>query len=324
MKIRGVQISLLIISSLSIWTIFIWRLFPCQRPQILSSSARTAPSYLNLMNPAEFSEESDFNCMKVILNHMQFPMCLYEAKEDIYVSKAYIQGGYFEANWVLRFVNMLEVHEDFTFLDIGANLGTYSLPVARLGRHVVAVEPNWNTLRRLSKSVFLGGVATNVDVLYHAIGKERSTSMLKFDRTNRGVTVLMNNVTCKKNCENLNISVSVVTLNDLIPIMRNKKVVIKVDTEGTEINIFTSSSASEFFRMVDVYLIQTEWVFYLKLYTMSSEKRSLVDNFLDFFYQRNYAVYDINSGHRLGLDWTKWPRDVCFKKADAAGKLYSV
>ena len=63
---------------------------------------------------------------------------------------------------------------DNTFLDIGANLGSYALPVAQADRHVVAVEPNWNVLRRLSKSVYLGRVSNNIDQLHYAISEKRS------------------------------------------------------------------------------------------------------------------------------------------------------
>ena len=55
-------------------------------------------------------------------------------------------------------------------------------------------------------------------------------------------------------------------------------------TEGTEIDIFTSTSAAEFFRVVDVLLIQMEWFFYVKMYSKSTEKRQLVDIFVKFFY----------------------------------------
>lgn len=290
--------------------VILWRKYPSHSIFKVSKL-----SNINIQNPLNFTNEFDFNCVNAKLMETQFPMCTYTAAEDVYVSAAILAGGYWEKNLAENLVKFFKDRADFTFLDIGANIGIYSLPVAHLGKHVIAVEPNWDTVRRLAKSVSLGRIESRIDILYNAIGDKRSTTALKFDRMNRGGTVLLNNVTCLVNCELLKQPVSVIVLDDLIPIMRNRRAVIKVDAEGSEINIFTEASASAFFREIDVVVIQMEWVFYKKYFTGNPMQRQLVDNFVQFFYQRNYLVYDVRTEIRLASDWTIWPDDVCFKRA---------
>lgn len=319
MKRRLNSVKIIFVLIVCAGALIFWRLYPSHSISKVSKS-----SNINIQNPLNFTNELDFNCVNAKLIETQFPMCTYSAAEDSFVSAAILTGGYWERVMAENLVKFFKDRTNFTFLDIGANIGIYSLPIAHLGRHVIAVEPNWDTVRRLAKSVSLGGIASRIDILYHAIGDKRSTTTLKFNRVNRGATVLLNNVTCLDGCELLKHPVSVVVLDDLIPIMRYRKAVIKVDAEGSEINIFTEASASAFFREIDVVVIQMEWVFYTLYFTGSPMQHQLVEKFLQFFYQRNYLVYDAKVESRLAFDWTTWPEDVCFKRAAGIASPYNV
>jgi len=275
-----------------------------------------------LQDPIRFANETDFDCVRAELDHLEFPFCTYNEEDDIHISGVFLRGHYFERHSVLKTVNFMKNHHDITFLDIGANLGSYSLPVAHVGRHVVAVEPNWDTLRRLAKSVHLGSISTNIDLLPHAIAAKRSNTFMKFFPNNRGRTEISNKTSCEKNC--VNVSVSVITLNDILPLMRNKKAIIKVDVEGSEINVFTPSSANDFFREVDVLIIQMEWTFYPMYFTQTPEKRRLVDEFLNFFYDKGYVIYNAYGEQMLPSNWTTWPDDICLTKGRKSGGLYDI
>jgi SAM-dependent methyltransferase len=56
------------------------------------------------------------------------------------------------------------VRPDDTILDVGAGAGRYTLPLARLARRVIAVEPSPAMLRHLEARIDAGG-ADNVDVV---------------------------------------------------------------------------------------------------------------------------------------------------------------
>jgi len=46
--------------------------------------------------------------------------------------------------------------------------------------------------------------------------------------------------------------------NDLLPLMRSKSAVMKIDVEGPEVDVFTCSSAGQFFDQTDVPLVFME------------------------------------------------------------------
>ena len=281
------------------------------------ASRSTSTIYFQLLNPIRFANETDFDCIIANFEQVAFPLCTYEAD---YISNRFLKGSYFEPAYVLRTVNFMKSHHDVTFLDIGANLGSYALPVAHLGRHVVAVEATWNTVRRLSKSVHLGKISTNIDLVPHAIAGKRYVTFMKINPLQPGENKMSDETSCEKDCVN----VSVITLNDILPLMRNKKAMMKIDVEGAEINVFTPSSAGDFFREIDVLMIQMEWGFYVNGYSQTLEKRRLVDEFLNFFYEKNYVIYDADTELMLDSHWTKWPGNICLRKGNKSGRLFDM
>jgi len=58
-----------------------------------------------------------------------------------------------------------------TFVDLGANIGFYSLSLAAAGAKVIAVEPNPKTLQRLRFNVALNDFAKNITVIPLGIGE---------------------------------------------------------------------------------------------------------------------------------------------------------
>lgn len=188
---------------------------------------------LRLFNPMRFANETDFKCQSVKIRDLSFSMCLYTKEEDRYVSGAFLNGRYYEQDVVVKFIDFFKKHDDVTFVDLGANIGTYLFPISHLGRHVVAVEPNPDTYRRLVKSIHLGKISSTIDALNCAVADSTYTSVINFDSKNRGDTFLVQNgsESCKDRC----LTTLTTSLNSLIPVIRNNKAVMKVDTQGSEI-----------------------------------------------------------------------------------------
>lgn len=59
-----------------------------------------------------------------------------------------------------------------TFIDLGANIGFYSLSLAASGTKVIAVEPNPKTLARLRYNTELNEFAPNVTIIPTGVGEE--------------------------------------------------------------------------------------------------------------------------------------------------------
>jgi len=100
---------------------------------------------------------------------------------------------------------------------------------------------------------------------------------------------------------------STVHLNDLLPLMRSKAALLKVDVEGHEIKVFTESSAGQFFDQIDVRLVFMEWMW------CKTDSPEIVRRLLDFFHKRNYAAFTVGNS-RLQKQYRNWPNDILFKK----------
>jgi len=82
---------------------------------------------------ASFDGEQKFDCVTTRLGSLTFPICVYAADKDIWVSASMsVHGGYFESGEVQRFVRLLRADPRLQFVDIGANIGLYTLPIARV------------------------------------------------------------------------------------------------------------------------------------------------------------------------------------------------
>lgn len=83
----------------------------------------------------------------------KFTICIFPSVEDRYVSASIRSNG----NWELHITNLikksLNAHPHAIFLDIGANIGYFSLLAAAMNRKVVAVEANPTAIRLFHASV---------------------------------------------------------------------------------------------------------------------------------------------------------------------------
>lgn len=160
-----------------------------------------------------------------------------------------------------RFLRLLRLDRRLQVVDIGANIGVFSLPAARIAQ-VLAIEPNWRNMVGLAKAVDLGAVSSNITLIHNAVSNVRATFKMVVDPANQGrgfltKKILRNTTRCKvKSCR----TVRTILLNDILPLMRSKIALIKVDVEGHEVHIFTEWSAGQFFDHIDVPLIFMEWL----------------------------------------------------------------
>jgi len=265
----------------------------------------------NVVFPASFDYRNEtFNCTTVVLDDIEFPVCHYTAEADDTVSGLLLRGIYFEEDEVKRFLRLLRLDRQLQMVDIGANVGLYSLPAARLTK-VLAVEPNWHSMARLAKAVDLGESSSNITLVHNAVSDVRATFNMGVHPSNQGNAFLIRTRKCKgtptnKPCYTLS-PIRAIFLNDLLPLMRSKSALMKIDVEGHEAIIFTDSSAGQFFDQIDVPLVLMEWNL------CKRHPAYLVQRLLDFFYSRNYAVFDMENSKLQG-HYLVWPENVLFKK----------
>ena len=223
------------------------------------------------------------------------------------------RGRYYEGPLVSRVIRLLKVDSRLQFVDIGANVGTYTLAIGHAGVKVLAVEPNTETLRRLRRSIVIGKLSGNVILLHNAVSNENTDIGLGMDVRNRGDTFLVSNASCfglfdGQKC--VQTTIKTITLDDLLPMMTAARAVIKIYVQGSEIKVFDESTASRFFEKIAVVAILIEWENYNSGSKYPLEMRQ---KFVSFFYRRNFTVYD-RDFNKLGMNFQAWPHDVFFVK----------
>jgi len=284
-------------------------------PSLSSSSTSQSSTALNVVEvvePSSFLVQNEtFDCITARLVAMAFPICVYAADTDIWVSSILVRGGYFESEEVIRLMHLLQLDRRLQFVDIGANIGVHSLPIARLCE-VLAVEPNSRSMARLAKAVVLGTVSSNITLVHNAISNVRTTLNMGVEWNNQGHAFLINGTECKSTetgqpCTTSS-QTTTILLDDLLPLMRSTAALLKVDVESHEINVFTESSAGQFFEQIDVPLVFMEWVFH------RHRSPEIVQRLLEFFYSRNYVVFDTHN-FRLQMPYRNWPDNILFKKS---------
>jgi len=240
---------------------------------------------------------------------MMFPICHYTAKDDKFITGFLLNGKYYESNEVRRFLRLLRDDPRLQLVDIGANVGIFSLPAARVSQ-VLSVEPNWRSMARLAKAVDLGAIAPNITLVHNAISDVRTTVNMSVHPNNQGHAFLAHTAKCaskrRTKCNTISLTKTII-LNDLLPLMQSKAAVIKCDTQGHEVNIFTDLTAGEFFDNIEVPLVFMEWVL------CKTHPPSIVQRLIDFFHSRNYTAFTEDNS-KLESHYLRWPTNILWKK----------
>lgn len=125
---------------------------------------------------------------------------------------------------------LVEACRNTAFVDIGANIGYYSLILAARGaKQVIAIEPNPPTLARLRYNVSINAFKDNITILPIGIGEEGSFDL--FSCGDLGSASLL-----KPEAENIeHVTISTRPLLDVLNELEIEKLGgIKIDVEGME------------------------------------------------------------------------------------------
>lgn len=149
-----------------------------------------------------------------------------------YIDREIILKGGYEAEAIAAFVD--EARTCDAFLDIGANIGLYSLAVARATKaEVVAFEPDPRNLAQLHANVFLNGLETRVEVRGEAVGAAPSEGTLFAQRDGKDFSTALSGM-AERPAGAVEIAVPVVALDQLFA-WEARKLAIKMDIEGYEL-----------------------------------------------------------------------------------------
>ena len=119
------------------------------------------------------------------------------------------------------------LRSDDLFVDVGANIGSYTVLAASVGAKTISIEPIKNAFEHLVRNIHLNDISASVDA--RQIGISSTSGTLKF--TN-GLDTVNHVVNGQEPPESNTCEVQVEALDDVIAGM--KPVLIKIDVEGFE------------------------------------------------------------------------------------------
>lgn len=153
----------------------------------------------------------------------------YVDPDDRIITRALVDWGIWEP--LETAVLHRELHPGDTFIDVGANIGYYTVLAAKLvgpqGR-VIAFEPDPTNFALLRRNVEANG-CTNVVLQQKALSNKPGTLKLYLEQTNKGGHKVFQYGDAKEYVE-----VAAVTLDDYLKDFSGRVDVIKIDTEGAE------------------------------------------------------------------------------------------
>jgi len=190
-----------------------------------------------------------------------------------------LRDGRYEPEWANEFLS--HVTPGAEIIDVGANIGFYTIAAAKKGARVLAIEPTAAAFRRLSENVRRNGVEAQV-VLYHGlvsdIEGEREFHVIEGMEEYASMAPIQAGYAREEN--QILSKVRARTLDSLADEFGFRPSLIKVDTEGAEFLVFTGAK-----KIIEKYrpIVMSE----LSNLLLSGFDTS-GDKVLEIFYKANY------------------------------------
>lgn len=122
-----------------------------------------------------------------------FKMLVHPAGADIYVSNSILWWGTWDKDiYQTMHAVLADTPGPVHVLDIGGNIGFFTLSALSLGHRVTTIEPLLQNLRLLTHSVALNGWQDRSTVYHNAVSFEHTTFAMNVDAENKGGTSMVN------------------------------------------------------------------------------------------------------------------------------------
>ena len=241
-------------------------------------------------------------------------ICIHPVEQDLVVSGSLKKKGYWEKVILQPFQELLEKDPDLGVLDIGANIGVYSLTAAVLNRPIVAVEASNLHVQMMHHSIVLNNLQdANIVLVNNAISNSRGTLQLYLNEpTNQGHLQVINNTNdMEKKDSSRNQYVNAITMDDLIEVIHFKKAIIKMDIEGSEHKAI--AKCEKLLKHVYIPYIFMEVAIQLRI-------PGALDQISLILERNDYKAFDLNKQLILNREpkYSGWPSDVIWKQRNAS------
>ncbi|XP_033755618.1 uncharacterized protein LOC117338386 [Pecten maximus] len=238
-------------------------------------------------------------------------MFIHNPEFDEAISATIERKHTYEPETAILLFDLLNGEPEANFVDIGANIGVHSLPIAQYGRKVISVEALHFNIEPLCASIDVGNLNDRVTIVHNAMTNQRGTVNLGAEDGNLGGTFVDHDAKHIKTLKQGRVNgnwlnpVNTVTFDDLLdlPVIGDfPKVLVKIDIEGSEHKALQKSKT--FFRRTKVIGVLMEWEFHRSMpsgeYIITYMENM---NFVPHFPSKTRKVLNTK-------DSSDWPYDV--------------
>lgn len=225
--------------------------------------------------------------------------CFLRANSDIHIESKVLRGV--EDSMCLQKL-LLNFISDGVFVDVGANVGCFSVPIAlsRPNSLVYAFEPNPAAVERLEFNLNLNSSCRNLEIKKFALGeKEGAFDFYAFSDQDIGQSSLLQPVNCKENP--LKIQVQVKTLDSVFDQINRRVDGIKIDVQGAELSVLRGSKKI-ISKDRPVILLEHEDV----NFNNQADATYFKNELRDFFATHDYGVYYVSKKNPELLFPVQW------------------
>jgi FkbM family methyltransferase len=262
---------------------------------------------------------NNFTCVQSAKIIVSTKICIHDIERDLHISFYIQKNGVWEEHIMDPFMRMLNSKNDINVLDIGGQLGQYTLFAAKLGRKCITIEPFYDSYIRFHKSVKLENLEDNILLLTYGISDKRGElkRLTKDSSGNVGAQTLLNDSNDYSiNKTNITLNekylIETILLDDITEVLPDDFIncVMKIDIEGYESKAFRE--ASKLFTRLNILAIIIEWSWRNNPLIKDEENVEL----LNFFITRNYEFRTVKMDLLKMNDWKTWPMDVLVVRKD--------
>ncbi len=272
-----------------------------------TSMMNSLVSAVNLVEPDRMLK-NNMTCIKTkkLLNLYSTTICLH--KDSDYVSDTIARDLIWEEDYVTRLLNILIQNPHLDMIDIGANIGGYTMFTAgALGRFTLAVDCYMPNIERIARAMQIQRVQNRVVLVQNAL-YAKSGEYVKLSNDRPSGIHLTNYIPMDLASPYV---VKTIRFDDLLPILIGRGVraaIIKIDIEGAE--SYLCETGSLVFKLIDIQMVMMEWGDVIRK-TFQKRYQSIVD----FFSKHNYVTTDEKCELLNSTDWrTTWPGNIYWIK----------
>jgi len=253
--------------------------------------------------------KENFTCLKTnqLFKVIRTTICVHNITD--FISGHFISNINYEDEYMHVLFRIMLRYPHFALIDIGANIGTYTMFAAAMNRLVIAIECFKPNYMRIARAIQIENVRNNVILIGNAINTYSGQYMkISSHSSNIGGQRTYDLGTTNITTNNLHIA-KTIRLDDILPIIEQTKFrsfLLKVDIEGSEYHVF--ASGSQFFDKLDVPIILMEWD------KINSNKKH-GDAAVEFLIKRGYIpTTDTCQELNMTIVFTGWPANVFWTK----------